>query len=589
MGTPITTDNIRSMNTGLMDSKYGPAIAQIVLASDVREFSDLNIDRYIINECPNSLFFDRNLCTRDRMKKWATGIIGRYNADQSTDRLPYLENPKSVSQVLADVKSWGSALVKSSLLPAYPEGNRENTIRPLDTTNIHPSFCKRLKKYSMPCDNDGVFERKRRDLQQEHLKKMLLGAVEIVSSYVTVVLNASGHDGDNIYAQDIPLVSEHLIKMYNGDNADNRLRTEEIYFYTMHVSHLLEIARELGFEKKGIGINEYKQQLESSQKFEIWFKVLISFSLAMSNLYFENDRTTALEQLYSLEDMGLRTSSNLSDVCALKGSLEHPAIQNTLPSTINRVLIIGPGREFVNSDQLFNSGIQMIEPFVVADSLLKMKKSKIDDLQIDLLDINPYVISLVDNIKVAGHYTLNLNPIKGMVLSEMADECYADVGGRIAENNELLSTQSGFKKIHVKQSIVDVMTGYLGDITVDRLAVEEKYDLIISYNMVIYFNELERTLFASNVASLLKTGGVLLLNNELMEDPKKYRGGTDTLVSLLGDNAPLTRRVNYFRMNFKKGPTKLIDMENSAIVDTIKNSKIPAIGGSPMILYEKTD
>ena len=48
---------------------------------------------------------------------------------------------------------------------------------------------------------------------------------------------------------------------------------------------------------------------------------------------------------------------------------------------------------------------------------------------------------------------------------------------------------------------------------------EQRFDLIVATNVFVYYDVLDQALAASNVAAMLRPGGLLLSNNALIELP----------------------------------------------------------------------
>jgi hypothetical protein len=51
------------------------------------------------------------------------------------------------------------------------------------------------------------------------------------------------------------------------------------------------------------------------------------------------------------------------------------------------------------------------------------------------------------------------------------------------------------------------------------LAEDERFDLIIATNILVYYGVFEQSLALANIASMMRPGGILLSNNVLVELP----------------------------------------------------------------------
>ena len=66
----------------------------------------------------------------------------------------------------------------------------------------------------------------------------------------------------------------------------------------------------------------------------------------------------------------------------------------------------------------------------------------------------------------------------------------------------------------------------------EPLAADERFDLIIATNILIYYDVFEQSLALANVAEMLRPGGLFLSNNavfELPTTPMKSAGHTTVL------------------------------------------------------------
>jgi len=64
----------------------------------------------------------------------------------------------------------------------------------------------------------------------------------------------------------------------------------------------------------------------------------------------------------------------------------------------------------------------------------------------------------------------------------------------------------------------------------EPLAADERFDLIIATNILLYYDVFEQSLALANVAKMLRPGGLFLTNNDIFElptTPIEWIGGTD--------------------------------------------------------------
>jgi SAM-dependent methyltransferase len=196
---------------------------------------------------------------------------------------------------------------------------------------------------------------------------------------------------------------------------------------------------------------------------------------------------------------------------------------------IKRIAIVGPGLDFLDKDAGYDFyPEQTLQPFAVADSLLKLKLSKASDLEITTFDISPRVNwHLRQMIKGEPRiYTLHL-PIDPVDQPNSNLLAYWNLmGSQIGNPSKPLplpDALSGLKirAVRVRPEIITRIRPLELNIVFQKLDLPEteKFDLIIATNVLIYYNLLEQSLALSNIEKILKPGGVFLCNTDLWTPP----------------------------------------------------------------------
>ena len=78
------------------------------------------------------------------------------------------------------------------------------------------------------------------------------------------------------------------------------------------------------------------------------------------------------------------------------------------------------------------------------------------------------------------------------------------------------------RAVRVRPEVVSSIDVRDVNIVLERLAPladEERFDLIIATNVLVYYGVFEQSLALANVASMLRPGGFLLSNNVVVELP----------------------------------------------------------------------
>jgi hypothetical protein len=241
-----------------------------------------------------------------------------------------------------------------------------------------------------------------------------------------------------------------------------------------------------------------------------------------------NEANAGLASLF--KDRGLSLDTSLSIDFAIEHSLKAMLAKGILNlASIKRIAIIGPGLDFLDK----NAGYdfypeQTLQPFAVADTLLKLKLSKASDLEITTLDISPRINwHLRQMIKgEPRNYTLHL-PI------DPADQPNSDMlaywnlmGSQIGNPSKPLPLPDAFsglkiRAVCVRPEIIARIKPIDLNIVFQKLDLPEtkKFDLIIATNVLIYYNILEQSLALSNIEKIIKPGGIFLCNTDIWTPP----------------------------------------------------------------------
>ncbi len=197
------------------------------------------------------------------------------------------------------------------------------------------------------------------------------------------------------------------------------------------------------------------------------------------------------------------------------------------PGAVGRVAIVGPGLDTINKDVGFDYyPEQTIQPFAVADSLLRLGLARENQLKITTLDIservNAHIRAARRSAQSGAEYVLQL-PIRSNIRwRQEALNYWEEVGGAIGEKTEplLAPTTAGDTKtraVRVRPGIVLRVRPRRLDVVYERLVLpeEEKFDLIVGTNIFVYYSAFEQALAELNLAAMLRKRGLVLTNDAL--------------------------------------------------------------------------
>jgi hypothetical protein len=187
---------------------------------------------------------------------------------------------------------------------------------------------------------------------------------------------------------------------------------------------------------------------------------------------------------------------------------------------IRRVLIVGPGLDLAPRTALVEAGPpESYQPWAVVDALLSLGLSRADDLQVVGADINPRVVDHLARSRVKPPVLTLVSEIREsdtVRLSADYREYFAQLGRAIADDpagGGAVSVVQGHlrKTVRVGKTAAAALASATLDVVTERLD-GPAFDLVIATNILPYFDEVELMMAMSNVAAMLRPGGVFLHN-----------------------------------------------------------------------------
>lgn len=235
-------------------------------------------------------------------------------------------------------------------------------------------------------------------------------------------------------------------------------------------------------------------------------------------------------KLYSTRGLSSDTSL-LPNFAIEKALLSLKAQGFVAPASVRRVGIIGPGLDFTDKEDGYDFYPQQtIQPFAVIDSLLRTGLAGGPDLKVTTLDISPRVNDhlrrAVARARRGEGYTIQIpRDARGQWHADAIDY-WSRFGDRIGTPVAPVAVPSGIgdlkvRAVRVRPSIVSLVTPEDVNIVLQRLDPQSGagFDLIVATNVFVYYDVFEQSLALSNVARMLRAGGLLLSNNALLELP----------------------------------------------------------------------
>jgi hypothetical protein len=227
---------------------------------------------------------------------------------------------------------------------------------------------------------------------------------------------------------------------------------------------------------------------------------------------------------------GLSSDTSIRPDFAVDQALEQLASKRTLTAgSVRRIGVIGPGLDFTDKAEGYDFYPQQTtQPFAVIDSVLRHGLARPDDLRLATFDLNPRVNAHLNGARRragGGSGAVVMLPHDrddrwGPGLSGF----WKSFGRRIGEETTAARAPDGvdLRAVRVRPDVVLSIEPHDLNVVVERLVAtpdDDRFDLIVATNVLVYYNVFEQSLALANIAAMLRPGGVLLSNNVLVELP----------------------------------------------------------------------
>jgi hypothetical protein len=236
-------------------------------------------------------------------------------------------------------------------------------------------------------------------------------------------------------------------------------------------------------------------------------------------------------QTYSTmyQDRGLSSDTRLTADFALDKAIEAIASGGGLShQSVRRAAIVGPGLDFTDKAEGYDFYPQQtIQPYALVDSLMRLGLAKPEDLRVTTLDLSPRVNSHLEAARLraqAGEaYVLQL-PLANDNPKHQWDPAlvayWQRFGDRIGDQvapipPPAVAGDVRVRAVRVRTAITLSILPQDLDIIVERLDPlrdEERFDLIVATNILVYYEAFDQALALANVSRMLRPGGFFVTN-----------------------------------------------------------------------------
>lgn len=231
-------------------------------------------------------------------------------------------------------------------------------------------------------------------------------------------------------------------------------------------------------------------------------------------------------------ERGLSLDTSLSPNLAIERSLAELQRRGVLArGGVKRVAVVGPGLDFTDKQSGFDFYPQQsVQPFAVMDTLLRLGLAHAEQLTVTTFDISPrvndHLSRAVERARRGASYVLQLPFDPSVSWTPELREYWTNFGGRAGTRATAAALPAALK--HLAMRAVRIRPGMVTKLRVrdlnivlarPGLAANEKFDLIIATNILVYYDSFEQSLAMVNIEQMLRPGGIFLCNNALLELP----------------------------------------------------------------------
>jgi hypothetical protein len=250
--------------------------------------------------------------------------------------------------------------------------------------------------------------------------------------------------------------------------------------------------------------------------------------------------TELSDRLTLFRDRGLSSDTSIFIDYGIDATLAAIARGGTLAAgSVRRVAIVGPGLDF--SDKLDGYDFyppQTIQPFAVVDSLMRLGLAAGGGVQVTAFDLSSRILDHLDAARLRASrgqsYPLFLPRNLAQSWSAPLVQYWLRVGDRIGAKGPAVAPppnagRADVRSILVRPGVVLATTTRDLNVVLQRpepLPDQDRFDLVIATNILLYYDVFEQSLAGVNIAKMLRPGGFLLTNNRIFEIPATPLTGT---------------------------------------------------------------
>jgi hypothetical protein len=227
-------------------------------------------------------------------------------------------------------------------------------------------------------------------------------------------------------------------------------------------------------------------------------------------------------------DRGISTDTSMLPGFGIEQALRELKNHRLLhEKDLQRIAVIGPGLDFVDWDSGYDYyPPQMLQPFAVYDTLVRLNLTKSPAPQVTVFDISPWALGHLRRARerAARGASYMVQLVRDPVLRWLpaTAQYWRALGGEIGISAApiqppLMLHALETRAVAIRPAVVLGCEPVDLNVVLQRLEIPEaeRFDLVIATNIFLYYDIAEQALALQNVAAMLRPGGFLLSNSRL--------------------------------------------------------------------------
>jgi SAM-dependent methyltransferase len=197
---------------------------------------------------------------------------------------------------------------------------------------------------------------------------------------------------------------------------------------------------------------------------------------------------------------------------------------------ISRVAIVGPGLDFVDKDEGYDFyPPQSLQPFAVVDAIAGAGLASATGVRVTTIDVSARVNDHLKRlVGPGGRRPFDLQLVRDPLIAWTPDatQYWSGFGASIGTVTTPVDPPSSVRTlerraIRVRPDVIGHIAPIDANIVYQRImpTPDERFDLVVATNVLLYYDAFEQMLAASNIAALLAPDGLFLTNTKLDDLP----------------------------------------------------------------------